>query len=457
MKKILAYTAFLISLLWLCPGFISAQDVNPVKDADRFFPDFQADADMRAATPDRDYKNSGIQYGGWLTPVMIDQRNSDTSLTSSLTTAKVWAKSYIWDNNYVYVRLKDSFLWIAGQEGYSLDDTDNVFDLDVAFISMSFAGQSLRLSAGRKFYLLGSGLLFNGRGDGLEFQYVSSLASVKLFGAYTGLLAKDSNPYGLSDKDISDGAKRLFAGGTIERGINNQTLYLLGLAQVDNGDEDSGQKSRYQSQYFGLGIKGVAFKEMFYYAEAVYETGVSYLSGTSEESDIRAGAAIVGVDYYLDMALNPALIFQYAYGSGDSGRSDYRATGNTSGNDTGFISFGTFVGGYALNPVLANLHIARAGFSFTPMSWSERLYLKRMTLIMKYTLYLKDKKDSAINNQEAVLNERLVGHGADLALRWKIFYDLSAFVNYAVFIPGEAYDSSENNRHFTMLGLNLSF
>ena len=338
-----------------------------------------------------------------------------------------------------------------------LQDIKFSYQIIKNFFSSDFLDVVNKLFLGRKFFTIGTGIVFNGRGDGGEFNFYSRYVDVKLFGAYTGLLKTDNNPYNLSDKDIADGAKRMFTGGTISKGRWNQTVYLLGLMQIDKGKEESGEKSRYNSNYVGIGLKGV-FGEAYYFAEFIHETGESYIDGTSEKEDVKANAAIIGLNYYLNQSYNPVLLFQYAYGSGDKDRSDYKSpTGNTSGSDNGFLYFGSFAGGYGLKPILSNIHIIRVGWSFVPLYDSKNISLRRMNLIAKYSYYLKDESKSGINYGEASKNSRDIGHGFDVAFRWKVFSDLSFHINYALFVPGNAYASSEEMTHFIMSGFLFSF
>ncbi len=465
---------------------LTAQQKAPVKApvkkevvtevaADEFFPEVRGSEEIPFTPLER--RPFTLSYGGWITPTLIHEEKSDSSSTSS-NTAKLWVKSTLWQNAYIYVRGKYAFTWNFDKPGgSSLDTTDHVYDLDVAYISMANKYQNLKLSVGRKFYLLGTGLVFSGRGDGIEASYVNPIVDVKVFGAYTGFLAKDSNPYKLSDKDISKGSKRIFAGGTLEKDFFNQTAYVLGMAQIDNGREEMGTKSRYQSQYFGAGLKGLIIDGLDYYAEGVYERGFSYNKGSADEKtinslsstsnqvattnrkhEVQAYAALAGVNYYLPTILNPTILFQYGFGSGDGDRQNYSSsTGNTRGTDTGFIYFGTYVGGFALRPLLANLHIFRVGFSLVPMSFMKQRFLNRMSVVLRYTYYMKSKIGGTINYGEAERHSSDVGHGADAALRWGIFDDLSFFVNYGLFLPGGAFKSSEDTRHFILGGFNLVF
>jgi len=80
-----------------------------------------------------------------------------------------------------------------------------------------------------------------------------------------------------------------------------------------------------------------------------------------------------------------------------------------------------------------------------------------MNVTAKYSYYMKDKPKGVINYNEAPLEETEVGHGADASFRWRIFYDLSIFVNYAMFFPGKAYVEGEKNRQFIQGGCNFIF
>lgn len=436
------------------------QAQGSVRDEDRFFPSENIDKDMESFSAADSFSTKGIQYGLILNPLYLYEDNDSGKLGSYIINARLWGKVYLWDNAFLYLRVKNSYLGTTTTEGiYDTVESDNVADLDLSFISSKFKNGAIVVSAGRKFYSMGTGVVLNGRGDGGEISIYTSFLSINLLGLYTGLLLKDNNPYGLSDRDLSDGAKRTFAGATASVDFWNQKLYIFGLAQIDNGKEDEILKSRYNSQYYGLGLEGV-LGDLSYFAEFIAQQGKSYIYGSDEKSSIKAFAINSGLDYFLTLPLNPAISLQYSFGSGDkyrnSVKSPTRPMGAT-GDDSGFIYFGTFSGGYALKPYLSNIHVFKAGFSFTPLSWSDVFYLKKMSLGAKYLYYVKDKKEAPIAQGEANLPESFIGQGIDLSLRWQIFYDLSAYINYGLFMPGDAYNSTEGNRNFIMCGANLSF
>jgi hypothetical protein len=321
---------------------------------------------------------------------------------------------------------------------------------------MIFFSKTVSIAFGRKYFTLGSGLVLDGRGDGGEINIFTRYLNLKAFSSYSGLLKKEDNPYNLSGADYTDGAKRLMSGAVLSTGFYNQNLYIFGVDQRDYSDKDS--METYNSRYLGAGLRGV-LGNLNYYGEYIYENGESY-NLSNEKKDISAMAAVAGMDYLVRVITDPVLMLQYSYGSGDPDRANaVSARANGVGKDENFISFGTYVGGYGLNPAIGNLHVARAGASLRPAAMLDSIYLKRMTLVAKYSLYLKDQTAAPINSGEATKDDRFAGQGADLSLRWKIFSDLSFFVNYGLFIPGPAYAESENasNRHFTLAGLNISF
>ncbi len=423
-------------------------------DEDRFFYGADTDKDLKVILPDQSFSKKGIQYGAILSPVYLFEDNDGGQLGSYVLNAKIWGKAYLWKNAFFYIRGKESYMGTNVNKGsYSSIESDNVIDLDLAYLSASSENGGLNLSLGRKFYAIGSGLVLNGRGDGGEASWYGSIFNVNLLGMYTGLLKKDNNPYGLSDKDITDGAERAFVGGTVSASLYNQKLYIFGLAQIDMAEQKTDSETKYDSQYYGIGLEGVALQDVSYFAEFVYETGTSYVTDTvlaNKESTIAAYAISSGINYYIPVNLHPVLTLQYAYGSGDENRASYTSSNRLSGagkDDTGFMSFGTFSGGYALKPVLGNMHVFRGGFSFAPIN--------KLSIGAKYDYYLKDKKESAINSGDATLPKGFIGQGVDLSLRWQMFYDLSMYVNYGLFLPGDAYTNT-GAQNFVMAGLNLS-
>lgn len=455
MKRIL-----ILLTITLLPLYLYAQQKpQKVKQTEEIKTQAQAyDEDMASSVRARSYETDGIQYGGWITPTLFDEWDKDKTLTAGSVDLRLWLKAYLIKDSFIYVRGKDLYTKIFTDKGYSgLDKSDNQLDLDVAFIGASNESRNLNVFAGRKFYSVGTGLVLNGRGDGAQLDYFSPAINITALGMYTGLLDKDSNPYGLSSRDIADGSRRAFAGGVFSRTILNQTIYAFLLTQFDMQKDAASEKTKYNSQYLGAGAKGMIGDDIMYYGELVYESGQSYNSSGSKDK-VSAYAVNTELNYYLAQKMNPTIIFQYATGSGDKDRSGKSPNGNSSGSDNGFMYFGTYTGGYALRPYLMNIHVIRGGASIAPMSESNKLFLSRMYIIFKYSLYLKDKKDSSLADGGASEDNIFVGHGFDIAYKWILYSDLSVFVNGAMFIPGSAYSSSAAvNKYFIFGGFNFAF
>lgn len=453
----------LISLAVICAvsgAFFQMADAQPA--ADESLNRYTADADMKALTVRQ--RPFSLGYGGWITPLYIDEIEGDTRLSVSQTTARLWFDAGLWQNSSLYIRVMDRYQYVLTMDNLEdseddIKESENVLELEMAFLRWSSDNNMFRVSLGRRYFSVGTGLVLNGRGDGAELGIYTPVVDIIAFGAYTGLLNKDENPYNLSERDIDDGAKRVFSGGVLEKHFGNQTFYMFGVVETDLAEDDDAVKSRYNAEFYGVGIKGYMGGSVSYYAETIYETGTSYKDNSAEERSINAHAGLLGMDVYIRSAMLPVISLQYAYGSGDKDKGDNNSpTGNTNGDDTGFMSFGTFQGGYGLRPSLANLHVFRAGFAVAPFWNSAKPALKRMTFIAKYSYYLKYYSSGVINSGEAPLDDRDVGHGVDLALRWGIFYDLTLFVNYGLFLPGAAYESNDNNpRNFILAGANVVF
>ncbi len=444
---------------------VFAQDDGADDLNDEFVPQFD-DEDMKPLKVKKG--DFSINYGAWITSMAINDNDGNTSLLSSLTLSKLWLRLGLFQNFEIYGRLKDAYFKALDDPDDKLpdsDETNNQLDLDAGYIGFSTESNLIQIYLGRKHYHLGTGLVFSGKGDGGELGLYTSILDIKLFGAHTGFLNKDTNPYRLVGKEFQDEGKRLFLGGTISKTMLNQQIYMMVLQQKDMADYNANNEDmEYNSQYIGGGLKG-SFYGAQYYAEYILEQGENYQDdsanpGVKEKSDIDAKAMQIGLNYYFDLPLKPVLLLSYARGTGDTTRTNAKApNGNSDETDNGFIYFGKFVGGYALRPYLSNIDIRRIGFSVSPLSTMDSRILNRMTIIAKYTMYEKVEEKGDIYTgagpDPTAQDNKDIGSGIDISFRWKVFYDFSAFINYAVFMPGDAMGSGAENRTFIMGGINL--
>lgn len=423
---------------------------------EEYIPDLSADADMAVASIPSTAMSA--TYGGWVTPIVISDRRGDVSTNSSLTLVKVWGKLSLGGNSFIYIRAKDLYTKVFSSENYDGDKSKNMIDIDTGYIELATSRRAFSFAAGRKFFLVGSGTVLAGRGDGADIKLKSALADLQVFGMYTRYLNKDDNPYDRSSKDRDDGARRVFAGAIAEKRFLNQTAYLFGVIQRDRAAENATAKIRYQSQYYGAGIKGVPVDGLDYLVEGVYEQGKSYLYNSSDKKSVGAYALNASANYYVNASMNPALSVQYAFASGDNDRySSTESSSNTSGKDTGFVGFGSFNGGLAFRPDLSNLHVMRAGGSIMPFSANTYPRLRRLNAGIKYSYYMKDRSKGGVNSDGvATENNRNVGQGIDLSVKLKAYSDLSLFAQYGLFVPGAAFEEKKK-WHTAMFGLLLEF
>lgn len=451
-KYIKLLTPILVALLVITSGSLFAAE-------NEFIPNVKGDKDMQTASSAG--KPFIFSFGGWVTPIYVGDYRDAYKTTSFMNGTRLWLKSTLGGNNFLYVRGKDSLVKILNQDsssGQKVDSFKNTIDLDMAYVEVGTTSGKIKADIGRKLFYVGNGLALNGRGDGANVDLLTKYVDVSLFCFYSGLLLTDSNPFNISTTDYTDGSKRLFAGATLQKSIANQKLFAYGFGQIDFSKETSTVKSRYNSGYIGLGSRGLIVDGLEYFAEGVYELGKGYLQNTTTQKNISAYALMAGMEYYADLPLKPSFNCMYAIGSGDSDRSNTTSgSGNTADNDNGFLGFGTFNGGFALRPTIGNLQTIRAGATFLPFSFLKNEKLNRISLGAKYAYYLKSNKKASINSGEASLENINVGQGIDVSMRWAVFYDVALFANYGLFVPGEAYASTEKKRQFLMIGSNIVF
>lgn len=114
---------------------------------------------------------------------------------------------------------------------------------------------------------------------------------------------------------------------------------------------------------------------------------------------------------------------------------------NTAGNYTAFQNFGTFSGGLALKPRLANLQVYRLGTYFRP--FKSNFALRNLSAQIKYSYYRKNVASGGISDPGATENNADVGHAGDLALVYNAMADVQFFYGFGVFKSGDAYPATQ--------------
>ncbi len=396
--------------------------------------------------------------GGWVNYRYDDYNEDDNDssvedsydYTNSLD-VRFWFKAVLnapFDSDYenkhsLYVRIKDLYINRRSEdtaEGYDHDGPH----LDYAFLTMDF--RPLWVVAGRYYFSLGEGITYSNVHDGAEFFLFSENWGVKAFLSYT-----QPNEYNIdtSIPGYEKNSDRIFFGTELAYKFGtDQQIYSYLLIQRDNSNEQPEDLSRdysYNSEYAGLGAKGKMFNDLNYRAELIYETGTSCIFSTNEKSDISAWAGDFELLYNWQVKTHPSFYAEYAFASGDKDRVSVTDTqnGNLSGKDNNFLYFGYIDTGYALAPLLSNLHFFKVGLSFNPL---ENISLfKRSEFSLDYLRFYKDKKSGGIYDLDSTQSYYEIGDEIDVTFNWQIFSDLNVTLQYGHFMPGKAYAEPAND------------
>jgi hypothetical protein len=260
----------------------------------------------------------------------------------------------------------------------------------------------------------------------------------------------------------SHSARRFFGVEGSYQGWDNHVPFAYAIWNDDYTDErpqDAFQDYAYDTEYFGLGARGSLAHNFNYWTEWVYEGGKSYGLGQWRQRDtVDAWGWDIGAEYTWDHAVKPRVSAEYMFASGDPQRifSPTDATGGNrfDGEDTSFVGFGYRDTGIAAGFTNSNLHVWRAGGSFTPFPDTE--LLKDFEAGTNWFLYAKHHSRGAISDSTADQRSGYVGWEMDYFLNWRLASDLSWTIRWGTFFPGQAY-SDRDSRHFLFTGLTWSF
>lgn len=398
-----------------------------------------------------------LDYGFWVnqrySDFTDDDNNSDAVDATNKTYAldqRFWLRATLrppFEGGYanehsLYFRLKDKHTW------RDPTDANGRYDWNGPHVDYLFLNLDLRpyqLQVGRRLYGIGQGIAYSNLGDGIELS--ASFPTWNLMGLVSRTLPHEDN----LDQSVPGGKKsgRTYYGIEVKYiGIPNHGLYGYVLIQRDDGEEhpeNAAQDFDYDSEYYAAGSEGKIIGNLRYAAELIFETGNSFTSTTNLKEEIQAWATNVGLTYDLQIPTQPTLYAEYAFGSGDSDRTNVTDTtsGNAVGDDTNFLYFGYLPTGYVLSPRLSNLKMIKGGASLKPL---ERIdFFKELTLAFDYYRYFKDESKGGIFDAQANESDRDIGFEVDFTLSWQILSDLGVAIEYGHFEPGDAYPASTNN------------
>ncbi|MBT6045986.1 MAG: alginate export family protein [Chloroflexi bacterium] len=320
----------------------------------------------------------------------------------------------------------------------------------------------LDLTMGRFSSYIGKQIAYAKRSNGVELNGRSEWVDFKLFG-FKNLIDEENIDYSVPGFRSS---RRYFYGVEFKyKGFKEHRPYVYALIQEDDSGEnteDTGQDYEYNSRYYGIGSRGLLFKKITYEIEGILEDGKSFpeaaTAGVAPDNvQIDAWAFDAAFSYQYKVITQPIFSAQYAFATGDPHRVT-RVTNTIGGNregstDRSFLGFGYTDTGLSLAARMANLRMAKFGFSFKPL---EPVGNSDVNMNVNYYLFGKDEKQGAISDTRADRPQRNIGKEFDVNITWKILSDLNASVNYGRFYPGNAY-SDKDARDFVMASMTFVF
>lgn len=395
---------------------------------------------------------------------------------------RIWTSLTLQDLHQFYFRVRTDFTdYNADQEFDGLKPVKGPF-VDQAFYSVQLDewaarrfGQDwplkLKMTLGRQYIYIGSGIAYSQVGDGVLLEGLAGNWDLKTFASRTR--AEDTN---IDASETVTKNERYFIGLEVAYvGVPRHRQYAYLLIQEDESDEHSpavlpnGQPATqsydYDSRYLGVGATGEIIRNLGYRAEGILEWGKSngdlgradYDASDAGEDEIRAYAFNVGLDYFVQHRTKPRVSVDYFFASGDSDRAQPTNTsgGNRPGSaDRGFLAFGFVDTGFNVSPQFSNIRVLRIDTSFRPMP--ARQWSKELEVGASYFHYEKDEKDGGISDSTASLAKRALGHEIDGYVNWRLLSDVTISLRYAYFMPGAAFTDS-SARHFMFGTITYSF
>ncbi len=401
--------------------------------------------------------------GGWVHSefVQLDDAPYRDTRTLRFYDLRLWGEARIERRYTAYLRLLSQYTDFNAGDQFEGEDDDEykILEIDQAYAEADLSSdrEKATVRAGKQFFSLGRGLLYNAVALGGTASYASGRFSARGFGAHSVIHEYDID----QSRHDYDESRRVFAGLEVDYLVTgSHHAYVMALFEKDlNEEEDDSatQDWEYDANYVGAGARGDAGWGLGYAIEGVFEFGTAPAAGSTEKEDIRAWAATASVDYRLDSPLSPFLAAEYMYGSGDSDRGSVTdvASGNAAGTeDRGFLPFGFVQTGFSLFPRLSNIHIFRLGGSLRPLASVDAC--RELEIGAYGYVYRKDRESAPISDPRSYLEDADLGKEVDAILRWRVLSDLGFSFSYGRFFPGGAYDEKQK-RDFISAGITYSF
>jgi hypothetical protein len=219
------------------------------------------------------------------------------------------------------------------------------------------------------------------RVDGLRFSLATRWGRLRAGAGYTGLLLKPTSDIELSKLDTADEAKvdvRLAPSRLIEQLeitfaelVLRQDVVFSAVLQQDlrPTDETRDDRGRVDTQYYGLGVAGPVWRNLFHETFGYAGTGsmISGQAGVYERRSIRSWLAGGSLRYLLPSFLQSYVELGGVYASGDA---DHRTflEGNAEDSSTLFLPISGEKPGLVFAPVVGNLAYGRLALATKPFT-----------------------------------------------------------------------------------------
>ncbi len=417
-----------------------------------------------------------------------NDRISDKRRTMKSNNFYLWGNLNLDDIHNFYVRFHGEHIdWNQGDQ-YRSTENQFKFNLEEGFdeghytlnidralesyLSYSIPVQ-MKLKAGRFRTYIGSQLAYVRKSNGIQLEGKSKWVDFKVFGV-RNLIDEENIDFSVPGFRSS---RRFFYGAELKyTGLKKHIPYVFALIQEDDSGEnieDPDQDYEYDSRYYGIGSRGEIIKSLYYQVEGILEDGKSFPEAATEgiapdNVQIDAWAFDASLHYVYNILTHPTFSAEYAFGSGDSDRTERPTDGadpsanrvvtTVPGNEEGttdrnFLNFGYIDTGLSMAPRISNLQMFKFGLSLTP---TEYIGNRSVNVSVDFFIFRKDKKKAAISDSRADRAQRSLGKEFDVNVSWQIFSDLAASINYGRFYPSNAY-SDKDAKDFLMFTMSYQF
>jgi hypothetical protein len=326
-----------------------------------------------------------------------------------------------------------------------------------------------RVILGRTNYHLRSTHIFNGPLDGLQIDINAPFLNFKAFAGYTGLIGIFNpwfNPYAITSFDRfyqektnllkpvmildfnANQARRIFFGADFDIHFTGRHFNPYFLMQYDMSALFNSQNNEHDVTTFhvGLNLDGKIIQNLYYKVDLSGLFG--YHPGKNiAQVPIVACSLVSSLRYSIAVKTVPTFQIGYSLGTGNSEDSEYSIAGSDflagskygvksigstlinrtqngfwadeygSAGDTQnkFYYYGTFDGGFVLEPVLSNIHSLSFRFSITPVNGNKF----SMTYYAAFYQTFKMFPTGPISDDNAALANAIVGSEINTGLMLK--------------------------------------